>query len=222
MRNLSLLALLFLLCVFVLLFERFNSRPPCAFLRQRHRVLVSLLRTQLQAPTAPLIASRIQLSECQLLCTTDFVKILATNCGRGIVKMVRDPRMTAQAAELRHEARMYGVLQISACADAVPEFFGFSERYGVPLLCVAAEGEDFEDIGLENLSSDLKHSAVQALQRLSNCGVLHGDLALRNIVQCQHNHGHAKFIDFGRAQTTKNTVLLDAQVTALKNMLGIG
>jgi tRNA A-37 threonylcarbamoyl transferase component Bud32 len=179
-------------------------------------------RTQLQAPKACLSASCIQLSECQLLWTTEFIKILLTKCGYGIVKMVRDPRMTFQAAELQHEARIYRILMNAACADAVPEFFGFSDRYGVPLLCVAAEGDDFEDIGLENISSDLKHSAVAALERISECGILHGDLAMRNIVRSRHRHESAKFIDFGRAQTTKNTKLLDAQVIALKNMLGIG
>lgn len=136
--------------------------------------------------------------------------------------MVRDPRMVDQAAELRHEARMYEVLQNSACASVVPEFYGFSERFGVPLLCVAAEGDDFEDIGLENLSSSLKLSAVTALQRISDCGVLHGDLALRNIVRSRQHPDCAKFIDFGRAQTTKNPALLDAQVAALKTMLGVG
>jgi tRNA A-37 threonylcarbamoyl transferase component Bud32 len=169
-----------------------------------------------------LSASHIQLSECILLNTTAFVKILVTKCGRGIVKMVRDPRMLDQVAELRHEALIYGMLQSSACAGVVPDFYGSSEHFGVPLLCMAAEGDDFEDVGLENLSPRLKLSAVAALQRISGCGVLHGDVALRNIVRSRQCQDHAMFIDFGRAQITTDTVLLDAQVGALENMLRIG
>ena len=136
--------------------------------------------------------------------------------------MVRDPRMVEQAEELRHESRMYEFLRRSAAgAQAVPEYFGFSDHCGVPLLCVAAEGDDFEDIGLDNIPHSLKRSAVAALKRISDCGVLHGDVALRNIVRSAQNPNHAKFIDFGRARMTDNATLLAAQVANLIAILGV-
>jgi hypothetical protein len=47
-------------------------------------------------------------------------------------------------------------------------------------------------------------------------------VALRNIVRSRQCQDHAMFIDFGRAQITTDTVLLDAQVGALEKMLRIG
>ena len=62
----------------------------------------------------------------------------------------------------------------------MPAFYGYSEHPG---LCVEKGEEDFEDVGLENLSAALKQSAVEALREVSRCGVLHGDVALRNFVR---------------------------------------
>ena len=133
--------------------------------------------------------------------------------------MVRDPRLVAQVLELRHEADIYHHLRKNDCADVVPTFFGFSESAGV--LCLEFEGEDFEDIGEENLPVALKLSAVDAIQRISQTGVLHGDLALRNIVRSKEHPNRAKIIDFGRARVTKNKLLLENQVSTLRRMLGV-
>ena len=65
-------------------------------------------------------------------------------------------------------------------------------------LAVGGGGANFEDIGLENISNDLELSAIESLDMLSSLGILHGDLALRNIVVSRENSSRAKFIDFGR------------------------
>jgi uncharacterized membrane protein YgcG len=167
---------------------------------------------------------QIDLRTCSLLKETR-LKILLTGCLSVVVKVAdpqRYPSHRALVCEMERETEIYMLLVRSGCSDVAPHFIGFGKISCADCLCVEAEGDSFEDIGLENISSDLKHSAVAALERISECGILHGDLAMRNIVRSRHRHESAKFIDFGRAQTTKNTKLLDAQVIALKNMLGIG
>ena len=89
------------------------------------------------------------------------------------------------------------------------------------MLCLEFEGEDFDDIGEGNLPVALKLSAVDAIQRISQTGVLHGDLALRNIVRSKEHPNRAKIIDFGRARVTKNKLLLENQVSTLRRMLGV-
>ena len=87
------------------------------------------------------------------------------------------------ATEMANEANIYKTLKADVeVRGSIPSFFGFSNHMGVALLCTKREGEDFEEIGLENLSQELKVSAVESLQLLSNAGVLHGYLELRNIV----------------------------------------
>ena len=87
------------------------------------------------------------------------------------MKMVRDPRLVAQVLELRHEADIYHHLRKNDCADVVPTFFGFSESAGVHLLCLEFEGEDFDDIGEENLlpSSSQLSMPSSASVRLEFC-----------------------------------------------------
>ena len=91
---------------------------------------------------------------------------------------------------------------------------------GVGMICIGREMDDFEDIGIENLSEELKLSAVRAASLLSDAGVLHNDLELRNIVQSRADPCCAKIIDFGRAVFTPDQRLLASQVDRIKNLLG--
>ena len=140
-----------------------------------------------------------------------------------LLKMQRDPRDSHVAEEMVWEAKVYGELSKNAdVANAVPVFYGFSTHLGVPLPCVSAEGPSFADIGFEHLSRELKMSAMQSLQLLSQAGLVHNDLALRNIVQSKENTKEAKIIDFGRAEFTENRELLQEQVETLKAILKFG
>ena len=65
-------------------------------------------------------------------------------------------------------------------------------------------------------------SAVESLQLLSQAGLLHNDLALRNIVQSKKNPNHAKIIDFGRAGFTEDRQLFQDQVETLETILKNG
>ena len=76
-------------------------------------------------------------------------------------------------------------------------------------------------IGLENISQELKLSAVHSVRLLSEAGVLHNDLELRNIVQSKDDPCRAKIIDFGRASFSSDTGLLTKQVERIKYILGL-
>ena len=89
------------------------------------------------------------------------------------------------------------------------------------MTCMGREMDDLDDIGLDNASDALKHSAVRAVQLLSNAGVLHNDLELYNIVQSRDDPNQAKIIDFGRAVFTSDQRLLAEQVEQVKILLGV-
>lgn len=126
------------------------------------------------------------------------------------------------ADEMEREARMYKELQKKGkVANVIPKFYGFSRHWGVPIICLEKEGDNFEDIGLENLSSKACRSALLAVQVLSDAGVLHNDLALRNFVVSRNDKNVAKVVDFGRATFSSNKALLREQVEEAKLILGI-
>jgi Ser/Thr protein kinase RdoA (MazF antagonist) len=87
------------------------------------------------------------------------------------------------------------------------------------MTCIEKELDDFDDIGIENLSEALKRSAIRAVEILSEAGVLHNDIELRNIVQSKTDPECAKIIDFGRALFTSNRKELAKQVEQIKILL---
>lgn len=172
---------------------------------------------------AKLSASEIQLWDCDLVGLTDHSKLLTTKCGFGLVKILRDRREAHLVEEMKNEAEVYRVIAEKGVDSVVPSFFGYSEHLGTPMLCLENEGSDFEDIGVENLTCSLKLSAVHALQCLSNQGILHGDVALRNIVQSRSDSDRAKIIDFGRSSQLcepSDSRLVD-QVVDLRRLLAL-
>lgn len=130
-------------------------------------------------------ASSNYMWECRLVDFTNHVKLLSFDKDPLVlVKVPRDPREKHVAQEMEHEAEIYRKLsQKTDLKTAIPTFRGFSTHPSVPLLCLGKEGPDFEDIGMENLSHELKVSAVDCMRLLSKAGVLHRDVSLRNIVQ---------------------------------------
>jgi hypothetical protein len=170
------------------------------------------------------LASEIYLWDCELVDTTDNVKLLSSNkYPFALIKMQRNSRERHVADEMEREAAIYSeLMENTDVKKAIAVFHGFSTHLGVPILCLGLEGPDFEDIGVENLPHELKVSAVESLQLLSQAGLLHHDLALRNIVQSKENPKQAKIIDFGRAEFTEDRHLLQKQVEFLKSILEIG
>ena len=139
-----------------------------------------------------------------------------------LVKLQRASRMRHVADEMANEAKVYtAVAENEAVQCAIPKFFGYSTHLGVGMICIGREMDDFEDIGIENLSEELKLSAVRAASLLSDAGVLHNDLELRNIVQSRADPCCAKIIDFGRAVFSTDTNLLRKQVERVKKLLGL-
>ena len=167
-------------------------------------------------------ASNVFMWICEVVGGSDNVKFLSSkNDPSVMIKMQGDPTKKLVAKEMENEAAVYKVLSRNRDARLViPLFRGFSNHLGVTLLCTGREGLDFEDIGVENLCQELKLSAVESLQLLSQAGVVHHDLELRNIVQSAENPERAKIIDFGRAEFSEDQVRLQEQVEALKSMLG--
>ena len=63
---------------------------------------------------------------------------------------------------------------------------------------------------------------MESLRLLSQAGVVHHDLELRkHCFRVRKNPERAKIIDFGRAEFSEDRGRLQAQVEALKSMLGI-
>lgn len=155
-----------------------------------------------------------------LYCTANTKILLKKSDPSVLIKIPHHTHAGDVAKEIEKEAAIYRKLAgNSEVQDAIPRFYGFSTHLGVPMLCIGREGPDFEDIGVENLSDALKESAVQCLRRLGRAGVVHHDLALRNIVQSAGDPQRAKIIDFGRAEFTQDQRLLQEQVTDLETLL---
>jgi tRNA A-37 threonylcarbamoyl transferase component Bud32 len=168
-------------------------------------------------------ATNVFMWDCKLVGVNENVKLLSSNKDPSVlIKMQRDPTKKHVAEEMENEASVYKILSRNTeVREAVPSFRAFSNHLGVVVLCTGREGLDFEDIGVDNLSQELKFSAVNCLQLLGRSGVLHNDLVLRNIVQSAENASKAKIIDFGLAAFSKDRDRLQEQVEALKSKLGI-
>jgi tRNA A-37 threonylcarbamoyl transferase component Bud32 len=81
----------------------------------------------------------------------------------------------------------------------------------VGMICIERELDDFE----------LKQSAVRGVELLSKAGVLHNDIALRNIVQSRDDSTRAKIIDLGRAVFCKDKERLSEQIERIQFLLGV-
>ena len=87
------------------------------------------------------------------------------------------------ATELEREAKMHVEPQKdNTIAQVVPRFYGFSRHWGVPILCLEQEGDDFDDLGLYTSSLPTRESALSDVREVCGAGILHNDLALRNFV----------------------------------------
>jgi hypothetical protein len=169
------------------------------------------------------LAASLHPWECNVYDVTDSVLLLTTARDPTVlVKLQNDPRKKHVANEMAQEAAMYAALEGNeAVQEVIPRFRGHSTHLGVAMTCVEKELDDFDDIGLENLSDSLKQSAVHAIQVLSEAGVLHNDIELRNIVRSKRDPSRAKIIDFGRALFSGDSKLLVRQVESIKILLNI-
>lgn len=169
------------------------------------------------------LASTLFVWDCKLFDTTSTMQLLTTPKYPSIlVKLQRDPRMSHVAKEMANEAKMYRELAARSDLDGVlPRFRGYSTHLGVGMTCIERQLDDFDDIGLENLSDELKQSALRCVKALSKAGVLHGDIALRNMVQSRDDPSQAKIIDLGRAVFCKNKELLADQIERVNILLGL-
>lgn len=169
------------------------------------------------------LAASLHPFDCDVFDHTDSLLLLVTKTDPNIiVKLQIDPKMKHVADDMANEAEIYKALEGKpAVKEVIPRFHGHSNHLGVAMTCIERELDDFEDIGLENLSVVLKHSAVRAVEVLSEAGVLHNDIELRNIVQSKRDPNCAKIIDFGRASFSCDRKLLSEQVAWTKTLLKI-
>lgn len=123
---------------------------------------------------------------------------------------------------MANEAKVYCELSKNRTVRPfIPRFLGYSTHLGVGLSCIGKELDDFDDIGLENLSESAKKSAFRCDEALSEAGLLHNDIELRNFVLCKDDPDRAKIIDFGRSTFTHNKELLQQQLEDAKILLGV-
>ena len=160
--------------------------------------------------------------DCQVNDATGNVLLMTTRKYPSLlVKLQQNQRMRHVADEMANEAEVYVALASNkAVQEAIPEFHGHSTHLGVAMTCLGREMDDLDDIGLENVPEELKQSAVRAVCLLSEAGVLHNDLELRNIVQSRNDPCRAKIVDFGRAVFSSDKQLLTEQVERTKYLLG--
>lgn len=167
------------------------------------------------------LAASLHASDCDVYDYTDTVLLLVPKRDPNvIVKLQMDPRKKHVADDMANEAAIYEALEGNgAVNEVIPCFRGHSHHLGVAMTCVEREMDDFDDIGLENLSVALKHSALRAVEVLSEAGVLHNDIALRNFVQSKRDPNCAKIIDFGRASFSNDPKQLAKQIERTKALL---
>jgi tRNA A-37 threonylcarbamoyl transferase component Bud32 len=140
-----------------------------------------------------------------------------------LVKLQQDPSMTHVADEMENEAKLYDAITGKAgLVEFLPRFRGYSTHMGVAMTYLERESDDFDDIGAENLSEELNQSAVRGVQALSQAGILHNDLELRNIVRSKDDPNRAKIIDLGRANFSDDEERLSEHVEDAKALLGMG
>lgn len=105
--------------------------------------------------------------------------------------------------ELRREARMYGRLA-ALCGRSIPYLVFAGDVEGNKFAVITTtEGDSLESeagqVRARKLQSGAVHAAAHtALQQIHDAGVLHGDVACRNIVVSAE--GNIKFIDLGRCE----------------------
>lgn len=195
------------------------NAPP----KKKHRGANSSRKTPPNGGTNPEwnLAASLYPWDCKVCDATDSILLLTTTKDPTvIVKIQNDPRNKHVAEEMAHEAAIYAALQKNqAACQVIPRFRGHSTHLGVAMTCIEKELDDFEDIGLENLTESLRKSAIQSIEVLSKAGILHNDIELRNIVQSRTDPRCAKVIDFGRASFSGDQEKLAKQVNQMKILL---
>jgi tRNA A-37 threonylcarbamoyl transferase component Bud32 len=157
---------------------------------------------------------------CEVYDATDNILLMTTSKYPSLLVKMQKKRHVLE--EMASEAYIYAALgDNQAVQEAVVAFHGHSTHLGVAMTCIEREMDDLDDIGLEHVSEALKRSAVHAVSLLSDAGLLHNDLELRNIVQSKDDPDRAKIIDFGRAVFTSDQHLLAEQVKRVKSLLGV-
>lgn len=179
-------------------------------------------RTGGEESTGENIAGLLEATDCEVYDVATNVSLLATPLYPNVLIKMQKRGLHHVVSEMEREAKMYVQLQENEkVARVIPTFFGFSKHWGVPILCLEKEGDDFDDLGLQNLSLVVRQSALSAVQVLSDAGVLHNDLALRNFVVAREDSNAAKIIDFGRTSFSSDQDLLQEQVKQAKRILEI-
>eukprot|EP00541_Cyclophora_tenuis_P018681 CAMPEP_0116552246 /NCGR_PEP_ID=MMETSP0397-20121206/6384_1 /TAXON_ID=216820 /ORGANISM="Cyclophora tenuis, Strain ECT3854" /LENGTH=137 /DNA_ID=CAMNT_0004077183 /DNA_START=68 /DNA_END=481 /DNA_ORIENTATION=+ len=137
--------------------------------------------------------------------------------------MQRDASAEHVAKQMKHEALLYKKLAGNpATEEAVARYYGYSENLGVSVLCLSKEGPTFEEIGLDNLSDELKASALDCLRQLGMAGILHNDVTSPNsFAQSKSDPNKAKIVKLRKATFCQDRDLLNEEVERLAYILGL-
>jgi len=119
-----------------------------------------------------------------------------------VVKMVDANKDTEGLDSLKHEVPMYETVG-DLCGDVLPHVvYGGRLSLGRAGLILSYEGKSLNKVG-EYKTKQTYEKAKCALEKLHGIGVLHGDIALRNIVT--NSNGDIKLIDLGNAYKIDET-----------------
>ncbi|KAH9121909.1 hypothetical protein LEN26_010465 [Aphanomyces euteiches] len=69
------------------------------------------------------------------------------------------------------------------------------------------KGRTLEEMGMDGVATiplECRKQAIQDLRKIHSLGVLHGDMAERNLIWCEEGRPRIVFVDFGRAVTSCN------------------
>ncbi|CAK4074723.1 unnamed protein product, partial [Aphanomyces euteiches] len=113
--------------------------------------------------------------------------------------------------ELQRECDAYAVLE-ALQGDCIPMLVRPApvvlwEGMLDGLVLSMIKGRTLEEMGMDGLATiplECRHQAVQDLRKIHSLGVLHGDMAERNLIWCEDDRPRIVFVDFGRAVTSCN------------------
>ncbi|KAG9405689.1 hypothetical protein AC1031_003600 [Aphanomyces cochlioides] len=132
--------------------------------------------------------------------------------------------------ELQHECDTYAVLEalqgdcIPILARPAPVVLWDGMLEGLVLSLI--KGQTLEAMGTDGIASiplECRLQAVLDLRKIHSLGVLHGDIAERNLIWCQDDRPRIVFVDFGRAMTSCDVedVQLEWEECGLRDILQI-
>jgi len=142
-------------------------------------------------------------------------KVLLSNNSRGCWKYCDPDKSPKKYKNLLREVLIYKAL-LPIQNVFVPTLLHTGWVFGFFGILTNDCGESFDSLGVKNLSLDMKVAALKALAAIHSYGILHGDIALRNLVSLNEQ---VFIIDFEISSTSNDLRAFEVEISELKNIL---